>query len=168
MILTVLFYILVAASCIQIIYFLCFSAILSKKNKTANATNEIPVSVIICAKNEAQNLIEFLPSILNQKYSNFEIVLINDASTDTSLEVMEEFRGKNPNIKIVNVENIEAFWGNKKYALTLGIKAAKNEHLVFTDADCKPKSKLWIKDMALQFSTEKTIVLGYGNYKSNK
>jgi len=168
MILSVLFYILVAATSIQIIYFLCYSSILSEKTKIKKSGTELPISVVICAKNEATNLAAFLPSILNQKYSNFEIVLINDASTDATLDVMEQFRHHNANIKIVNIKNIEAFWGNKKYALTLGIKAATNEHLLFTDADCKPKSNHWIQEMASQFSTDKTIVLGYGKYASKK
>jgi glycosyltransferase involved in cell wall biosynthesis len=169
MILTALFYILVVATSIQIIYFLCFSTLFPyHKENSSSSSSSLPISVIICAKNETQNLTEFLPSILHQEYSNFEIVLINDASTDTTLEVMEQFRDKNANIKIVNVENVEAFWGNKKYALTLGIKAATNEHLLFTDADCKPRSKHWIKEMASQFSTDKTIILGYGKYESKK
>jgi len=168
MILTVLFYILVAATSIQIIYFLCFSSVLPDKTKTNNDVTDLPISVVICAKNEADNLTEFLPSILDQKYSNFEIVLINDASTDTTLEVMEQFRNKNSNIKIVDIKNIEAFWGNKKYALTLGIKAATHDQLLFTDADCKPKSNRWIQEMASQFTTDKTIILGYGKYASKK
>jgi len=168
MILTVLFYILVAVASIQFIYFLCFSSLLSRKTKSIKSSTNLPVSVIICAKNEADNLTTFLPSILDQSYSNFEIVLINDASTDTTLEVMEQFKANNSNIKIVNIKNIEAFWGNKKYALTLGIKAATNEQLLFTDADCKPKSNQWIQEMATQFSDEKTIVLGYGKYESKK
>ena len=168
MILTVLFYILVATTCIQVIYFLCFSTILPNKKKKNSSATDLPISVIICAKNEAENLKEFLPSILHQEYSNFEIVLINDASTDATLEVMEQFKNDNSNIKIVNIENIEAFWGNKKYALTLGIKAATNERLIFIDADCKPKSSCWIQEMTSQFSTDKTIVLGYGKYESKK
>jgi glycosyltransferase involved in cell wall biosynthesis len=167
MILTVLFYILVATTALQLIYFLCFSSILFlKKNK--KPLEQIPVSVIICAKNEEKNLQHFLPSIINQKYSNFEIVLINDASSDDTLEIMKSFKVKYENIKIVNVKNNEAFWGNKKYALTLGIKAATNEHLLFTDADCKPVSKYWIETIIQNFSKEKTIVLGYGKYKFEK
>ena len=96
------------------------------------------------------------------------IVLINDASSDETLEVMKSFEEKHSNIKIIDVENIEAFWGNKKYALTLGIKAAKNENLLFTDADCKPVSHKWIYEMTEHFNIEKTIVLGYGKYKKEK
>ena len=66
------------------------------------------------------------------------------------------------------MQNNEAFWGNKKFALTLGIKAAKNEYLLFTDADCYPKTTEWIKEMSAQFTKEKTIVLGYGAYEKIK
>lgn len=128
----------------------------------------LDVSVIICAKNESNNLKAFLPAILSQSYSNFEVVLINDASSDNTLEVMEAFAENHKNIKIVDVKSNEAFWGNKKYALTLGIKAATNEHLLFIDADCKPVSRSWISEMCSQFSNEKTIVIGYGGYSKIK
>lgn len=126
------------------------------------------VSVIICAKNESRNLKNFLPSIISQEYPSFEIVLINDNSHDDTLEIMEHFESLHNNIKIVNVENVEAFWGNKKYALTLGIKASKNDYLLFTDADCKPVSKYWIQDMCSRFNNDKHIVLGYGSYSKIK
>lgn len=164
MIITVLFYTFVASAAVQVIYFLCFSSVIFTKNQKKEDVN-IPISVIICAKNEAKNLQEFLPKIINQNYPNFEIILINDASTDTTLEIMEAFKELHSKIKIVNVKNNEAFWGNKKYALTLGIKTATNKHLLFTDADCKPVSDLWIQQMANQFSNNKSIVLGYGKYK---
>ncbi|MCL7753457.1 glycosyltransferase [Polaribacter sp. Z022] len=165
MILTVLFYSFVVFTAIQIIYYLLFSTFLFGNKKDKKKSLELPISVIICAKNEAKNLEEFLPSIIHQDYTDFEIVLINDASSDATESVMESFAKKHSKIKIINVENIEAFWGNKKYALTLGIKAATYEHLLFTDADCKPVSKYWIKEMSQNFTKNKTIVLGYGKYK---
>ena len=70
---------------------------------------------------------------------------------------MESFAKEDSRIKIVNVKNNEAFWGNKKYSLTLGIKAAKNKRMLFTDADCKPNSNQWIKEMVAQFSSETQI-----------
>ncbi|WP_194765794.1 glycosyltransferase [Tamlana sp. I1] len=159
------FYVVVG---IQILfYFGCFAKFaFSKQNKSEEKT--IPVSVIICAKNEAENLKTFLPSVISQNYSDFEIVLINDASTDDTLEVIEDFANLHNNIKIVNVKSIEAFWGNKKYALTLGIKASKNNFLLFTDADCKPLSENWITEMCSHFSNTKSVVLGYGAYAKIK
>jgi len=166
--LTILLYAFIAITSIQLIYFLfVFSWFSFAKNKKTTQNN-IPVSVLVCAKNEAENLKTFLPSIVKQQYPNFEIVLINDASYDDTLDVMESFQGKHANIKIVNVENNEAFWGSKKYALTLGIKASTNDYLLLTDADCTPKSDKWISNMSAHFSEKKKFILGYGAYKKKK
>jgi glycosyltransferase involved in cell wall biosynthesis len=164
MFLDFLFYTFTIVVFFQVLLYVFFFgrfAFLKQKSKLAKST---PVSVIVCAKNEAENLQNFLPSIIAQKYPDFEIVLINDASSDDTLEVMELFASKHNNIKIVNVENNEAFWGNKKYALTLGIKASKHDYLLFTDADCKPVSNWWVSEMSAQFGSKKSIVLGYGSY----
>ncbi|MEE9408230.1 MAG: glycosyltransferase [Polaribacter sp.] len=168
MFIAVVFYTFVVFTGIQIIYYFTFSSFLFSDKKQKKGVQKIPVSVIICAKNEAENLQKFLPLILKQKYDTYQVVLINDASTDKTLEVMQSFTREHKNIKIIDVENIEAFWGNKKYALTLGIKAAQYDHLLFTDADCKPVSKNWIYEMTQNFTSEKTIVLGYGKYKKEK
>lgn len=125
---------------------------------------DLPVSVIICAKNEAENLRKFIPLILQQDHPEFEIVLINDASTDETLNIIEEFQNQSDKIKIVNVVNNEAFWANKKYALTLGIKRASKSYLLFTDADCRPESTTWLREMSSRFEEQKSIVLGYGGY----
>ncbi len=153
---------------IQTIYYVVFLkgfAFFKEKSKTLKS---IPVSIIICAKNEAENLEQNLPSIIEQEYENFEIILINDASQDDTLEVMERFKAQHNNIKIVDVKTVEQFWGNKKYALTLGIKASTHEFLLFTDADCKPVSKYWLQEMASGFSNENHIVLGFGGYEKVK
>ena len=167
-ILDIVFYIFLFVLVCQFVYYgIIFSRFAFSKIKPSTQKN-IPVSVIVCAKNEAENLNDFIPLILDQEYPQFELVLINDASFDESLEIMKNFKEKNPNIKIVDVKNIEAFWGNKKYALTLGIKAATHDFLLFTDADCKPVSKYWIKEMSSSFTNSRSIVLGYGGYKKKK
>jgi glycosyltransferase involved in cell wall biosynthesis len=163
-----LFYFFLFVVCIQVIFYVFFFGKFAFLKSKKGCSSNIPISVIICAKNEAKNLKKFLPSIISQVYPNFEIILINDASTDKTLKVMESFASKHDTIKIVNVKNIEAFWGNKKYALTLGIKVAKYDYLLFTDADCKPVSEHWISEMSSHFNDTKTIVLGYGAYKKVK
>ena len=168
LVLDILFYTFIIIIIIQLIYYgFIFSRFAFAKSKTPSQKN-IAVSVIICAKNEAENLKQFLPHILEQDYPDFEVVLINDASHDNTLNIIEAFAKTHNNIKIVNVENIEAFWGNKKYALTLGIKAATHDYLLLTDADCKPISKYWITAMSSHFSNTKSIVIGYGCYKKSK
>ncbi len=148
---------------INILYYIGYFSFASAK-PTFPSGNKVPVSVIVCAKNEAVNLQKFIPAILNQNYAHFELILINDASTDETLEVMEQFQKSDDRVKIVNVQNNEAFWGKKKYALTLGIKKAKNPYLLFTDADCAPESELWIAKMSSHFQRNKSIILGYGGY----
>lgn len=164
---TALFVFFLIISLLNILYYLGYFSFAAAKPQEQKPTI-LPVSVIICAKNEAENLTQFIPSILNQNYPDFEIILINDASTDGTLEVIENFMLQDPRIKLVNVENNEAFWGKKKYALTLGIKKAKNPYLLFTDADCAPETNLWIQQMAAGFNEEKSIILGYGGYFKNK
>ncbi len=166
--LDIIFYAFLIVVSIQIAYYLIIFSKFSFSNPQSNTPKNISISVIVCAKNEAENLKLFIPLIANQDYSNFEIVLVNDASIDNTLNVMEDLANKYDNIKIVDVENNEAFWANKKYALTLGIKASKYDYLIFTDADCKPVSKHWIKEISSNFSNQKTIVLGYGGYKKIK
>tara|TARA_R100001369_G_scaffold21881_3_gene39717 strand:+ start:24173 stop:25273 length:1101 start_codon:yes stop_codon:yes gene_type:complete len=153
-------------SLINILYFIGYFSFASAKESKSTFTP--PISVIICAKNEAENLKKCIPAILEQDYPEFEIILVNDASTDETLEVMEEFQKLDPRIKLVNVQNIEAFWGKKKYALTLGIKKASHSYLLFTDADCEPATNLWIAEMASNFENDKSIVLGYGGYHKKK
>ncbi|MGY5353898.1 glycosyltransferase [Wenyingzhuangia sp. IMCC45467] len=128
------------------------------------STNNIPVSVIICAKNEAENLKKNLPYIVNQHYHNFELVLINDRSYDDTADIFETYEQKYDFVKVVTIQESDYFYGNKKYALTLGIKAATHDCLLLTDADCKPNSKLWIQEMVNQFANKTKIVLGYGAY----
>lgn len=154
-------------SLLNILYYVGYFSFASD-NPTTPAPGKVPVSVIICAKNEAENLKQLIPAVLDQRYNDFEIILINDASTDDTLEVMENFEKSDPRVKIVNVQNNEAFWGKKKYALTLGIKKAKNPFLLFTDADCLPETELWIQNMASHFEQEKSIILGYGGYFKKK
>jgi glycosyltransferase involved in cell wall biosynthesis len=163
--LTITLYFFIAIVGIQLFYYLIVFAKFSFAKAQEIDAKNIPISVIVCAKNEEENVIKYIPLLAEQNYPDFEIVLIDDASSDNTLDIFEEFEKTYPNVHLVKVKNNEAFWGNKKYALTLGIKAAKKEYLLFTDADCYPTSKDWITAMSAQFSTEKTIILGYGGYE---
>src|SRR5574343_112806 len=152
---TVLFGLFIAYLAFFTLQFIYYGFIFSRfsfAQPQEGTPKSIAVSVIICAQN----------------YPNYELVLINDASSDDSLELLEEYERMYPFIKLVKVENNEAFWGNKKFALTLGIKAAKNEYLLFTDADCRPNDANWIAEMTAHFTAKKTIVLGYGAYEKIK
>ena len=168
MILNILLVSFIVIVSIQIIYYLfIFGSFSFGKIALGNASSA-PVSIIVCAKNEAENIKNYFPLLINQKYPEFEIVLIDDASNDETLELFEEYEKQYSNVKLVKVQNNETFWGNKKYALTLGIKVAKYKQLLFIDADCKPASSEWISNMSRNFTHKKTIILGYGAYNKTK
>ncbi|WP_395058360.1 glycosyltransferase [Flavobacterium sp.] len=163
--LLILLYIFIGIVVIQVIYYLFIFGKFSFAKWQESTAKHVSVSVIVCAKNEEENVKNFIPLLANQNYSNFEIILIDDASSDETLEVFEQFEKQYANVKLVKVANNEAFWGNKKFALTLGIKAATKDYLLFTDADCYPNSENWITEMSSHFTLHKTIVLGYGAYE---
>jgi len=126
-----------------------------------------PISIIVCAKNELQNLRDKLPIILSQDYPNYEVIVVNDQSVDDTAVLLKEFEKQYPNLVVVTIDEHIKHWPGKKFALTLGIKTAKHEHLLLTDADCLPNSKNWVKQMCNNFA-ETDIILGYGGYEKKK
>ncbi len=124
-----------------------------------------PVSVIISARNEYDNLQQNLPVILAQNHPDFEVVVVNDCSFDQSDTLLRDLEKQYPKLKVVTITEHARFKTGKKFAITLGIKAAKNEHLLFTDADCQPASEHWITRMTAHLNDTTQIVLGYSPYK---
>ncbi|MBN2348955.1 MAG: glycosyltransferase [Bacteroidales bacterium] len=145
-------------------YFFIYSRIVFYNKKTPPRAKKEPVSVIICAKNEAENLKKFLPSILSQDYKDYEVIVVNDCSTDETDEVISQFLKKYKNLRTTSIPSDNKFSHGKKLAVTVGIKAAKNEILVFTDADCEPVSNKWLSRIQRNFTKKTDIVLGYGGY----
>ena len=155
---------------IQIFYYLYFFrrlAFFKKKERTQTQTH--PVSVIICAKDEAENLAALLPGSLVQKYkTTHEIIVVNDNSTDESKYILEEYQRTFKQLKIVELKQEARFIPGKKFPLSVGIKTAKHEIVLLTDADCVPASENWIEKMQENFSDGIEIVLGYGPFQKKK
>jgi len=151
---------------VQVFYYLFYYLAPATYRHKESSPNKEPVSVIICARNEEENLRNFLPAILEQDYPDFEVVVVNDCSEDNSYEVLGENLKKYPKLKVSNIIKDPKFTHNKKFAQFIGIKAAKNEILVFTDADCKPESDKWLEIMASHFDEKIDFVLGYGGFFS--
>ncbi|OQA47994.1 MAG: Poly-beta-1,6-N-acetyl-D-glucosamine synthase [Bacteroidetes bacterium ADurb.Bin302] len=139
-----------------------------RKNKVSFLESFPPVSVIICAKNEEVNLNDKLPKVLEQDYPDYEVIVVNDSSSDESEEVLAIMKTRYERLHTTFVPENAKFIDSKKFALTLGIKAAKNEILIFTDADCEPRTDKWLKNIVRNFTEDTQIVLGYGGYKHKK
>jgi cellulose synthase/poly-beta-1,6-N-acetylglucosamine synthase-like glycosyltransferase len=166
-ILLVIFLIYCITGAIQFFYYYYFYLALTRKRVEKNSSGK-PVSVIICARNEAENLKEFLPTVLEQEYPDYEVIVVNDCSEDHSYNVLGKFLEKYPHLRVSTINKDPRFTHNKKFAQFIGIKAAKNEILLFTDADCLPQSKKWIAGMTSHFDGKTSYVLGYGGYMKKK
>lgn len=148
-------------------YWFYLSRIAFKKIKkgSGEAKADLPVSIVICAKNEFENLKNNLPQVLEQDYPKFEVILVNDFSEDESYFLLKSFQEKYSNFNVINLRENVNFFAGKKLALALGIKSAKFETILLTDADCSPASKNWIKEIVSAFDDKTEIVLGYGGYR---
>lgn len=158
---------------VQIYYYLYyFSGVIlhnsrCRQGKTAFNQSQPAVSVIICARNEEDNLREFLPKVLEQNYPSFEVIVVNDASEDNSELVLNAFVKQYANLYVTNIPPNTNIISRKKLAITIGVKAAKNEVLLFTDADCYPESSNWISLMVENLVQDTEFVVGYGDYITN-
>jgi len=160
---------LLLATLVQLFYFwVIYGKIAFFKQKNEFVRSDEPVSVIVCARDEYYNLKENLPLLLNQDYTTFEIVVVNHGSEDETNYLLRDLADEYKNLKIVNVSQDLNFFTGKKFPLSIGIKSASYEVLLFTDADCKPRSNQWLRRMAANFTEGTEIVIGYGAYDKAK
>src|SRR6478735_11883278 len=151
---------------IQLWYYLYFFArLVSYRPTPKDASQEYPVSVVICGRNEAENLVNNLPGVLVQDYkTTHEIIFVNDNSIDESKYILEEFQRGFKNLTVIPLKQEAKGIPGKKFPLSVGIKSAKHEIVLLTDADCVPASEWWIEKMQETYDDDTEIVLGYGPY----
>jgi poly-beta-1,6-N-acetyl-D-glucosamine synthase len=147
---------------VQLLFYLILFGIKNKKKAHNEKQSRPPVSVIIAARNASIELEKNLSAILEQDYPEFEVIVTLDQTTDESLLILEKFALKYSNLKVLNNPQTEK---GKKSAPTNAIKISQFEHLLFTDVDCRPVSKSWIKMMTESFSDTKKLILGAGLFE---
>jgi len=162
------FIIVIISISVQLIFWLRYYLKSVTPDSPVLSSDKPPVSVIICARNEEPNLREHLPSVLQQNYPDYEVIVVNDCSEDNTDMVLKDFMARFPHLRTSTIVKDSRFHHNKKLAQLIGIKAAKNEVLLFTDADCVPVSEDWVALMTSHLRGEKSIVLGYGGYEMEK
>ena len=152
----------------MVYYWAIFARLAFYKSNNNPESKNPAVSVIIAAHNEYYNLMENLEPILQQDYPDFEVIVVNHASTDETKYYLEEMKTKYANLKTVQIDRDLNFFSGKKFPLSIGIKSAKNDILILTDADCMPASEKWIEHIVSNYAHDSTeVVLGYGPYKKS-
>lgn len=139
-----------------------------KKDKSIKKTDYEPVSIVVCAHDAYESLVYLIPRLISQDYPVFEIIIVNDCSEDKTAEYLKNVVRNHNNVSVVNLTQRINFFQGKKFPLSVGIKSAKYDLLLLTDADCIPSDNQWIMSMVRKFGTSTEIVLGYGPYMRRK
>lgn len=154
----------------QIYFYLRYLRLGGKVTSKTDSDVQLPaVSVIVCAHNEYDNLQDYLSILLEQDYPCYEVIVVDDCSEDGSDLLLERWSRQYGNLYHTFVPRGARVLSNKKLALTIGIKAAHHDYLLLTDADCRPESKFWIREMMQGFANQQTeLVLGFSPYFEKK
>jgi len=140
----------------------------SSVNEDMQNLEQPPVSIIISIKKSNQDLFRFLPDILKQEYPLFEVIVVTDGISDADEEALKRLKLENPHLYSTHVPDDTRNVSRKKLALTLGIKAAKYDKLLFTESDSGVRTSHWISLMARHFSDKKSIVLGFSAFENTE
>jgi len=141
--------------------FMAITLATHKQPLSSTVTTNEGVSVVIAVHNEYENLQQFLPSILNQSYSNFEVIIACDRCTDGSVAFLQSLH--HSALHIIEINTLTDSIQPKKAALTQAIQLAKHPWILATDADCYPVSNQWIDEM-MKARNGKGVCLGFSFY----
>jgi glycosyltransferase involved in cell wall biosynthesis len=156
-----------AVTFIQLFYYLYFfRRVAFYKLPAKENSQQHPVSVIICARDEDEAISLNLPDVLAQEYpSTHEVIVVNDNSFDDTKDILEELQKTFKKLQVIHLKQEAKLIAGKKYPLSIGIKEAKHEVMLLTDADCAPATEQWLYKMQDAFSNGVEVALGYGAYK---
>ncbi len=155
---------------IQLLYLLTLYRRILVQNKKQKrgvleyTTEQVPVSVVVYGCNDAENLEKFLPAILKQHYPKFEVIVVNDGSTDETNDVLTRLEPTNPHLYQTYIPEGAKNHSRRKLAMSVGIKAAKYDWILTTDANCEVAGENWIASVARNFTDDTHVVLLYSSY----
>lgn len=145
-----------------------FSKKRSQSETSTKNTSLPPVSVIIYARGDAESLRTNLPIFFSQDYPDYEVIVVNDGEDTDSEDILKILSSEYKHLYYTYVPVDTQYLSHKKLALTMGIKAAKNDILLFSEANCQPLSSKWIETMADSYTPKTDICLGFCAYQKDK
>jgi cellulose synthase/poly-beta-1,6-N-acetylglucosamine synthase-like glycosyltransferase len=136
-----------------------------RRLRYAASQSKLRVSVVVAARNEERNIESLLDHLIQQDYPDFEVIIVNDRSTDGTQSILQKYHLKHSNVRFVDIESVPPEMPPKKHALAQGIALSSGEILCFTDADCQPPPG-WISSLVSLFDRETGLVAGYSPYSA--
>ncbi|MBL7983530.1 MAG: glycosyltransferase [Flavobacteriales bacterium] len=158
-------YTLVAALVVLAFFHLAIFSRLAFKHPRVEPDRTLPVSIVVCARNESNSLQQLIPLLMDQDHGEFEVVVVNDRSEDDTWEMLQWMKPEHPRLRPVNIQADEKFSYGKKIALGVGIRSAKYDHVLLTDADCMPVGRDWVSTMCAGFRNGKKVVIAFSPYE---
>lgn len=164
---TILFYLFLTVAGLQLLYWLFyFVGLLRLSVRKHDVSESLPaISIIVAARNELDNLKKLIPLLMEQDHPQYEVIIVIDRSDDGTIQYLNTEETKYPQLKSTQIYDLPENISGKKYAITMGIKAAKFKQILLTDADCLPYSSSWASSMSTGFNKGADIILGFSNYK---
>lgn len=156
-----------AVTTIQLIYYWVFFSRLAFYREPDKSRKTQPVSVVLTASNQYNDLKSNLDSFLNQDYPEFEVVVVIDNSDDGTDELLKDFSKKYENLHVVELKQKLNWFSGRKFPLSIGIKSAKYDLILLSDPACRPATKNWIGEMASVFVPGKEIAIGFSGFATN-
>lgn len=132
-----------------------------KRKEDVTFIDEKPgVSVIVYANNQSETLLRNLPTLLDNDYPDFEVIVVDDMSVDDTQDVLMLMEQRSDHFFHTKLTDKVRTMSHRKLALLLGVKAAHHDIVLTTKAQCIPASKDWISSMARNFTQWTDIVIG--------
>ncbi len=148
------------------VYMIYKAVLLMVNRKQGVAAEGEGVSVIITCSNKAELLEKNLEAFLTQDYPLFEVIVVDECSEDDTQDLLSDLQQKYPHLKTSRIFPGTKFRCTKKIAINIGVLAAQYDILLFSEINCVPDSKQWIRCMQSYFEPNTAVVIGYSNYEA--
>ena len=126
------------------------------------------VSVIITSHNSAEQLEENLPYFLTQDCDDYEVIVVDECSEDDTESVLGRLEEKFSRLRSAMVPRDAKFRSTKKLAINIGVLSARYDILLFSEANCRPVSPGWVREMRASLGKKNSVAVGFANYEAGE
>lgn len=153
---------------IRILYVLLYRKVIYRATNNEEPDLTPPLSVIVYACNDASYIKENLPLILEQDYPQFEVIVVNDGSTDETNEELKLLEQRYSNLYHTYLPEEAKTQSRRKLALNMALKASNYDWIVMTTANASPVSAEWLRSLARNMDDKADVVLAYSGLISSR